>query len=93
VGMAILIYWAWKRPAIHALPRALPPTTHATRVRAAAFLVGASLSLAVARYAFNSDTWLGRRLFHFAIGGMTGWALAWLAVALLITWRARQRAA
>jgi hypothetical protein len=92
-GMAILIYWAWKRPPVHDLPRALPAATQATRIRAAALLCGASLALAITRYALNSDTWLGRRLFHFAIGGMTGWALAWLALALMITWHARRRAA
>jgi hypothetical protein len=93
VGFAILMYWAWTRPPIHDLPRSLPPATQVTRIRVTAFLVGASLALAVTKYALNSHTWLGRRLFHFAIGGMSGWALAWLAVAFMITWRARQRAA
>jgi hypothetical protein len=92
-GMAILLYWAWKRPPIHSFPRVLPPATHAARVSAAALLIGASLALAITRYALNADTWLGRRLFHFAVGGMTGWALAWIAVALMITWRARRRTA
>ena len=31
-------------------------------------------------------------LFHFAIGGMTGFALAWLAVAIFISWSSRTAA-
>jgi hypothetical protein len=93
VGMGVLLWWAWKRPPIHELPRAVPPLSHTMRIRALVFLVGASFGLAITRYALNADTWLGRRLFHFAIGGMAGWALAWLALSVMITWRARQRAA
>jgi hypothetical protein len=93
VGMAILLFWTWRRPAIHDVPRSLPPVSHANRVKAVAFLVGAASALAITRYALHSEAWLGRRLFHFAVGGMIGWVIAWLAVAMLINWRARQRTA
>lgn len=84
VGLLVLMIWAWRLPPIHSNPRSLPPASHATRVRAVLFLVASSLGLAMISYALNSDTWFMRRLFHLAIGGMTGFALAWLAIAILI---------
>ena len=86
-GMAILLVWAWRLPRTNNAPRALPPESHATRIRAVAFVIAASLAFAIARYALNADLWLGRRLFHFAIGGMTGLVLAWLVIAVMITVR------
>lgn len=85
VGLLALLIWAWRLPPIHSVPRALPSTSHATRIRAAAILVASSFGLAMASYALNSDTWFMRRLFHFAIGGMTGWVVAWFAIAVYVT--------
>jgi hypothetical protein len=89
VGLLVLMIWAWRRPPVHSVPRSLPPVSHAVRIRAVAILFASALGLAVTSYALNYDTWFMRRLFHFAIGGMTGWALAWIAIAIMITWRAR----
>jgi hypothetical protein len=95
IGLAILAIWAWRLPPVQTVTRSLPPVSHAMRVSAAAILIGASAGLAVAGYALNLDTWLGRRLFHFAVGGMTGWAIAWIAVSIFISRRqsAQQRTA
>jgi hypothetical protein len=87
-GLAILAIWAWRLPPINNVPRALPPASHRMRIRAVVLVIAASLALASVRYALNADLWLGRRLFHFAIGGMTGCVLAWLLIALTITGRA-----
>jgi Domain of unknown function (DUF4184) len=85
LGLLALLIWAWKLPPIHRIPRTLPPASHATRIRAVAFLVASSLGLAITSYALNSQTWFMRRLFHFAIGGMTGWVIAWFAIAIFVT--------
>jgi len=86
-GVVILLIWAWRLPPTNNVPRVLPPASHATRIRAVAFVIAATLAFAIARYALNADLWLGRRLFHFAIGGMTGLVLAWFVIALMITLR------
>jgi hypothetical protein len=91
VGLLTLLIWAWRLPPIQNAPRVLPSTSHATRVQALAILVASSLGLAITGYALNSDTWFMRRLFHFAIGGMTGWVIAWFAVAIYIAQSARRR--
>jgi hypothetical protein len=89
VGLLVLLIWAWRLPPIHSVPRALPSVSHSTRLWAVGILVATSLSLAIIRYALHSDMWFLRRLFHFAIGGMTGWTLAWIAIAVAITLRTR----
>jgi uncharacterized protein DUF4184 len=91
-GLLVLIIWAWRLPpGQHPRPLA-PSLSNATRIGAAAILIAASAGLAIAGYLLNSDTWFTRRLFHFAIGGMTGGALAWVAIALVFNWRTRQPA-
>jgi hypothetical protein len=50
----------------------------------ASVLIAATFGLAFANYLLHSDTWFVRRLFHFAIGGMTGGVVSWIAVALWI---------
>ena len=82
VGLLALLIWAWRLPPIQNVPRVLPSTSHATRVFAVTILVASSLGLALTRDALYSDTWFMRRLFHFAIGGMTGWVIAWFAIAI-----------
>jgi hypothetical protein len=53
-----------------------------------------ALSGAFALLGFFTDGELsfGRRLFHGAIGGMAGWALAWIVVAAVLQMRLRARA-
>ena len=55
-GLLALLIWAWRLPPIQNVPRALPSTSHATRVRALAILVGV-----VAR---PRDHWLRAQLRH-----------------------------
>ncbi|HEU4779148.1 MAG TPA: DUF4184 family protein [Steroidobacteraceae bacterium] len=88
-GLLLLAIWAWRLPAGR-YPR--PPglsVSNATRVLSAVILIAASSGFAIASFVYYSDTWVMRRLFHFAIGGMTGWAAAWLAIAVALNWRAR----
>jgi hypothetical protein len=91
VGLLALLIWAWRLPPIQDVPRVLPATSHETRVRALVILVASSLGLAITGYVLNSDTWFMRRLFHFAIGGMTGWVIAWFAIAIYIAQSASRR--
>ncbi len=88
-GLLALLIWAWRLPPIHSFPRSLPSASHATRLWAVAILIAVSLTLAITGYVLNSDAWFMRRLFHFAIGGMTGWVTAWFAIALWFTSHAR----
>jgi hypothetical protein len=85
VGLLALLIWAWRLPPVHSFPRALPSASHSARLWAITILVVASLALALTGYALNSDTWFLRRLFHFAIGGMTGWVIAWFAIAIFVS--------
>jgi hypothetical protein len=83
-GILLLAIWAWSLPPGRHRHDSLPLVSKTVRIRAFAFLIAASFGLAMASYLIYSDTWFARRLFHFAIGGMTGWALAWLAIAIAI---------
>ena len=91
VGLLTLLIWVWRLPPAQNAPRVLPSTSHTTRVQALAILVASSLGLAITGYVLNSDAWFMRRLFHFAIGGMTGWVIAWFAIAIYIAQSARRR--
>ena len=91
VGLLTLLIWVWRLPPAQNAPRVLPSTSHTTRVQALAILVASSLGLAITGYVLNSDAWFMRRLFHFAIGGMTGWVIAWFAIAICIAQSARRR--
>ena len=88
VGLLLLVIWAWRLPPTLSFPRAFPAASHATRVGAVAVLIAATFGLAFANFLFHSDTWFLRRLFHFAIGGMTGGVISWIAIALWIRARA-----
>lgn len=84
IGMSILAIWAFRLAPTDNTAPPLPPVSPATRRWAVVILVSASSTLAIASFLLHSDTWFIRRLFHFAIGGMTGWVLAWLAVAIYV---------
>jgi hypothetical protein len=83
-GLLVLAIWAWLQPP-GKYPRPSPPTpiSNAVRLRAAAMIILGSSALAVAGYLANADLELKGRVFHFLIGGMTGLALAWCAVAVM----------
>ena len=94
LGMAALLIWAWRlvrraTPVTAVRPWHSPSISNKTRVGAVLLLFATSCALALARYEAYPDIGFNRRLFHLAIGGMTGWALAWCAIALSISWRTR----
>ena len=86
IGLAALFIWALRRrresAAVAAAP--WPAIPHASRLVAWAPLFASTFALAVIAYAGNPEVELGRRLFHFAVGGMKGGALAWIAIALWV---------
>ena len=93
VGMAILLAWAWRIR--HATPHStrVSPSTIATagaplrtRLAAAGILLATSGAFAVANYMSHDGVRFERRLYHLAIGGMSGWMLAWCAVAIGLRW-------
>ena len=91
LGMVVLTIWAVGRlrvpPTPHPPRHFLPPVSNKVRASAVVFLLVASFGYAIASFVAHPDNPLEHRLFHFAIGGMTGFALAWLAVAIYIGWR------
>jgi len=90
LGLAVLGIWAWR---LEPLPRTHPAAvSRLTRAGAAALLFTTSCLWAFANAALHSTRQLETELFHLAIGGMTGWALAWIAVAVLMN-RAMRRPA
>ncbi len=86
IGLAALFIWALRRrresAAVAAAP--WPAIPHASRLVSWALLFASTFALAVIAYAGNPEVELGRRLFHFAVGGMKGGALAWIAIALWV---------
>jgi len=86
-GLVALAWWALK----FRQPRVGGSATHAShavsnRARAVALLAMMAMSavLAFTGFATNADLIFPRRMFHFLVGAMSGWALAWLAVAIAI---------
>jgi hypothetical protein len=89
IGLLVLMIWAWRLPPGRYPRPSVPIVSAATRLHCAIILIATTLGLAIAGYVLNSDAWFMRRVFHFAVGGMTGWAIAWIVVALWIGGRAR----
>ena len=83
-GIVALLVWAWKQPPGR-YPRALPgtPVSNAMRLRAVFAIISVASTLAIAGFIANDELHLHGRVFHFLIGGMTGLALAWCAVAVV----------
>jgi hypothetical protein len=96
-GMLALFVWAWRIRHAPAVQSPTGPALEARRVvagkaRAAALfiVVIASCVFGIAEFLNYPDVDFERRLFHLAMGGMTGCVLAWLAVASAIHWRWRK---
>jgi len=93
MGLLILAFWGWLRvrapltESDREAPRPHGAITNNLRVAALALLVAATATLAVWGYRLHPAIPLERRLFHFAMGGMTGAVLAWCAIAAFVTWR------
>jgi hypothetical protein len=95
VGLVALTGWAARRRKSAAVPGGEtscgPAASHGERVLALLVLLTLSGTLAVLGYVTQGELSFGRRLFHFAIGGMTGCALAWIAIAIVLQLRLRRR--
>ena len=95
LGGLALLAWTIKllRPPTHPDVRAVPypdlEVSNAARGLAIACVGGATLAAAFAAYFAHWDDSFQARLFYFAIAGMAAAALAWLAVALFVSWRVR----
>jgi hypothetical protein len=90
IGLVALARWAWnlrRRPPVAVQARA----TLSDRVRVIALLalLAASGGSALFGYVSNLHNSFEARMFHLLMGAMTGWGLAWLAVALWIGARSR----
>jgi len=88
IGLLSLGYWAFNirrsAPCAHGTNETRSMLTDGTRIGAALTIAAASAATAVLSYLSYSGSRFEHRIFQFLIGGMTGWALAWAAVALLI---------
>ena len=95
VGLVVLAAWVVLRRKTRAA--AIDPTpparaaTHGERVFALLLVLGLPTLLGVGGYLEFPRLPFGRRLFHGAMGGMTGLALAWIAIALFLQLRLRTR--
>jgi len=63
-------------------PRNILPAQ--ARIIAVGVLIASSAVTALIMYAGSTDSPLRHRIFQLLIGGMTGWLLAWCAIAVLI---------
>ena len=96
VGLVALMAWAARQKSAAAAGKSAsrePAVSHAERIFALLVLLASSGTLAVLGYVTQGELSFGRRLFHFAIGGMTGWALGWIVIAIIFQLRWRQRRA
>ncbi len=86
-GLAALATWAWRLE-----PREIVTSgevSRRSRLGASLFLITTSLVWAFSNSALHSTNHLEADLFHLAVGGMTGWAMAWIVVALVLNRRPR----
>jgi len=90
-GLVVLALWALMQRG-GAAPESFPPVSHALRLAAALLVVGGTTVGAATGYLLHAELSLQARAFFLAIGGMTGGALAWLAIALAMHWRMRKAA-
>lgn len=95
IGLCGLAIWARNvrrsSPDPRRLAEPLSPITDRMRIGAALMVIATSGATALLGYLNNSGLRLEGRVFHLLVGGMTGWALAWCAVALLVSQWLRSR--
>lgn len=90
IGMVVLLIWIWRIPrrALVAEPvPALGGIGTRQRITAMAFAAGIAGVFAVTNYLLYLQVPFERRLFHFAIAGMTGAAFAWFLLAAWVRLR------
>ncbi len=95
IGLLALAIWARNvrrsAPDPRRLAESRSPITDRMRIGAALMVIGTSAATALFGYASNSGLRFESRVFHLLVGGMTGWAVAWCAVALLVSQWSRMR--
>jgi len=93
IGLLGLAIWARglrnSAPDPRRLAEPRSPITDRMRIGAALMVIATSGATALLGYMNNSGQRFEGRMFHFLIGGMTGCALAWCAVAIFVTHWAR----
>jgi hypothetical protein len=94
IGLLVLGIWVFARLRRAAdAPIAACATrepSDARRLAALALLVASAGTLAAIGYLSHAGIPLVRRLFHLAVGGMEGGAMAWFAIALGVRFRTRE---
>ena len=96
LGMSVIAIWAVRHyRKLRSESLAIIGNASATlSLKARSFALGlillVSCSTATFNFALHGGIRLERRLFHFAIGGMSGFVVAWLLVALVVLWRQRE---
>ncbi len=98
IGLALLARWLVKllaapHPERLTIHEALPPVTAVDRIFSLLFIAGMAALMAIVHHALHPSHSIDSQLFHIAVGGMTGCALAWILVAISIGNRATARAA
>jgi len=96
VGLVALTAWAVLKKSRAGVSKPTPPVRAATpgeRLFALLLVLVLPALMGVGGYLEFPGLSFGRRLFHGAIGGMTGLALAWIAIALFLQVRLRSRPA
>jgi hypothetical protein len=94
VGLAVLAAWLVnlkKTPAESDPGARVFAATRGERVSALLLMLALSAILGIGGYLDVPELSFGRRLFHGAIGGMTGSALAWITIAIFLQLRLRAR--
>jgi hypothetical protein len=86
-GLVVLGIWAWRLKPEQPLRHSA--VSNFARTSAGVLLFTTSCIWGFASAALHSTQRLETELFHLAIGGMTGWALAWIAVAVFLNRRLR----
>jgi hypothetical protein len=90
LGLSALAIWALRQyrmrlsEPLSTVINASPALSVKTRSFALGVICVAACTAATVNFALHSSVRLERRLFHFAIGGMTGLAVAWTLVVLLV---------
>jgi hypothetical protein len=90
-GLAVLATWSWQLKPIEM--KSSDAVSHRARLGAVLCLITASLAWAFGNAALHSTNYLEAEIFHLLVGGMAGWAMAWIAVALVMNLRSRRFAA
>jgi len=91
VGLTALAIWAWRQGPAPARAAHDPGARLSNKLRlgAAVILLASTCAAALTYVAPHLDGSFGRQLFYFLVGGMTGWGLAWSAVAMFVSLKLR----